>query len=73
MALTLSCARKFVEGEEMMRENKFKGWHPKLLLGHGIENKVFGILGAGRIGSATAFEQLHSDVRFYTTQIKEMI
>jgi glyoxylate reductase len=54
IALTLGCARRFVEGEEMMRENKFKGWHPKLLLGMELKNKFFGILGAGRIGSATA-------------------
>lgn len=54
MTLTLACARKVVEGEEMMRKNKFKGWHPTLLLGVELKNKVFGILGAGRIGSATA-------------------
>lgn len=33
IALTLACARRFVEGEEMMRKNKFNGWHPTLLLG----------------------------------------
>lgn len=55
LALTLACARRFIEGEEMMRRNKFKGWHPKLLLGVELKNKVFGILGAGRIGEATAF------------------
>lgn len=54
IALTLACARRFTEGEEMMRKNKFKGWHPTLLLGVELKNKVFGILGAGRIGSATA-------------------
>jgi len=54
IALTLACARRFVEGEEMMRKNKFNGWHPTLLLGVELKNKVFGILGAGRIGEATA-------------------
>jgi glyoxylate reductase len=54
IALTLACARRFVEGEEMMRKNKFRGWHPTLLLGVEMKNKVFGILGAGRIGTATA-------------------
>jgi glyoxylate reductase len=38
----------------MMRKNKFRGWHPTLLLGVEMKNKVFGILGAGRIGTATA-------------------
>lgn len=54
MALTLSCARRFVEGEEMMRQKKFSGWHPMLLRGIELKDKIFGILGAGRIGTATA-------------------
>lgn len=54
MALTLTCARRFVEGEEMIRQKKFAGWHPMLLRGMELKNKNFGILGAGRIGTATA-------------------
>lgn len=54
MALTLSCARRIVEGEDMMREKKFSGWHPMLLRGIELKDKIFGILGAGRIGTATA-------------------
>ena len=54
MALTLACARRLGEGEELIRSKKFKGWKPKLLLGVELKNKVFGILGAGRIGTATA-------------------
>ncbi len=52
--LALSCARHVLDGEKLMRENKFKGWTPKLLLGVELRNKTFGILGAGRIGTATA-------------------
>lgn len=54
MALTLACARRFVEGEKMMRQKKFSGWHPMLLRGIELKDKIFGILGAGRIGTATA-------------------
>lgn len=54
IALTLACARRFVEGEELMRKKKFKGWHPTLLLGIELKNKTIGIIGAGRIGTATA-------------------
>ncbi|MHB8578896.1 MAG: 2-hydroxyacid dehydrogenase [Ignavibacteriaceae bacterium] len=54
IALTLACARRFVEGIELVRLKKFKGWFPKLLLGVELKNKVFGIIGAGRIGTATA-------------------
>jgi len=54
MALVLACARRLSEGENLLRNKKFKGWKPKLLLGMELKNKTFGILGAGRIGSAVA-------------------
>ncbi len=54
IALVLSCARRIIEGNDLVRSKKFKGWAPKLLLGIELKNKKFGILGAGRIGSATA-------------------
>ena len=54
MALVLNCARRLSEGEKLLRAKKFKGWKPKLLLGMELKDKTFGILGAGRIGSAVA-------------------
>lgn len=54
MALVLACARRIVEGENLLRKNKYKGWKPKLLLGTELRSKTFGILGAGRIGTAVA-------------------
>ena len=54
MTLVLACSRRLIEGEEMMRRNKFKGWQPKLLLGVELKDKYFGIIGAGRIGTAVA-------------------
>ena len=54
MALVLSCSRRLIEGEKLLRTKKFKGWKPKLLLGMELKDKTFGILGAGRIGSAVA-------------------
>jgi glyoxylate reductase len=38
----------------MVRNRKFKGWKPDLLLGVELKNKVVGIIGAGRIGIETA-------------------
>lgn len=52
--LALGAARKAVEGEKLMREGKFTGWKPQLLLGIEFKGKTFGIIGAGRIGSAVA-------------------
>ena len=54
MALTLACSRRLPEGETIMRSKKFNGWAPKLLLGIELTGKYFGIIGAGRIGTAVA-------------------
>ncbi len=54
MALVLACARKLPEAEKFVRDKKFAGWKPKLFLGMELRDKYFGILGAGRIGSAVA-------------------
>ncbi len=54
IALVLACARRITEAEKFVRDKKFVGWKPKLLLGMELRNKYFGILGAGRIGTETA-------------------
>ncbi|BDQ02511.1 D-glycerate dehydrogenase [Ignavibacterium sp.] len=54
MTLVLACARRLNEGEKMVRQRKFKGWRPKLLLGYELKGKTFGIIGMGRIGFAVA-------------------
>ena len=53
-ALMLSIARRICEGDEFMRQGKFKGWAPLLMLGGDIYGKTLGIIGAGRIGRAVA-------------------
>lgn len=59
MALVLACARKISESEKLVRDKKFVGWKPKLLLGMELRNKYFGILGSGRIGTEVA-KRAHS-------------
>jgi glyoxylate reductase len=54
MALVLACSRRLIAGEELMRKKRFEGWQPKLLLGMELKGKYFGIIGAGRIGTAVA-------------------
>ena len=54
ITLVLACARRISEGEKLIKTGKYKGWKPKLLLGMELKGKNFGILGAGRIGSAVA-------------------
>jgi len=53
-ALLLATARRVVEGDRFVREGRFKGWHPLLLLGTDFSGKTLGIVGAGRIGTAMA-------------------
>ncbi len=50
MALTLTVARRIVEGDAFVRAGKYKGFEPDLLIGTGIRGKVMGVVGLGRIG-----------------------
>ncbi len=54
VSLVLTCARNVIIGEELVRNGKFKGWAPKMLLGYELAGKTVGIIGAGRIGTETA-------------------
>ena len=53
-ALMISAARRIVESDAWLRQGKFEGWAPKLFLGHDLNQRTLGILGAGRIGQALA-------------------
>ena len=54
MALLLAAARRLREGLDVARSGEWDGWHPTQLLGMGLQGRILGILGAGRIGVATA-------------------
>jgi len=51
-ALILACARRVVEGVDLVRSGAWAGWHPEQLLGVELRGKTLGIFGAGRIGQA---------------------
>lgn len=53
-ALIMAVSRRIVEADQYCRQGKFKGWAPDLMLGMELTGKTIGILGAGRIGQATA-------------------
>lgn len=54
VALLLATASRIAEGDRFIREGKFVGWEPMLLLGTDIKGKTLGLIGAGRIGSEVA-------------------
>ncbi len=51
-ALILTCARRLVEGIDLVRSGQWNGWHPELLLGLELRGRTLGLFGAGRIGQA---------------------
>ncbi len=53
-ALILGLSRRIVEGDRLMREQRFTGWDPLLLVGSDLKGKNLGIIGMGRIGRAVA-------------------
>ena len=54
MTLILMTARRAGEGERELRAGKWAGWRPTHLLGRQVSGRTLGIIGAGRIGLATA-------------------
>lgn len=75
MALVLTCARRIPESDKFVRDKKFVGWKPKLFLGMELRNKYFGILGAGRIGTAVA-KRAHSfgcKILYYSNSKNEFL
>jgi glyoxylate reductase len=53
-ALILAVSRRIVEADKYLREGRWKGWDPMLLLGGDFKGKTLGIVGLGRIGQAVA-------------------
>ena len=49
-ALILAVTRRIGEGERLVRGRSWQGWQPTHMLGRGLDGKVLGIVGAGRIG-----------------------
>ena len=51
-ALILACARRLLEGVELVKSGQWTGWHPEQLLGLELQGRTLGLLGAGRMGQA---------------------
>ncbi|MGJ8455819.1 glyoxylate reductase [Pseudothermotoga sp. U03pept] len=62
-ALMMAIARRIVEGDRFVRDGKFRGWEPMLLLGTDLYGATLGIVGFGRIGQAMARRALGFNMR----------
>jgi lactate dehydrogenase-like 2-hydroxyacid dehydrogenase len=54
LLLLLMAARRATEGEALLREGQWTGWHPTQLLGTKVAGKTLGLVGFGRIAQAVA-------------------
>ncbi len=62
-ALILACARRLLEGVELVRHGAWQGWRPNELLGLELRGRTLGIYGAGRIGQAVGRRALPFGMR----------
>lgn len=54
VALMMALTTRLVEGDQYMRDGKYKGWNPELLVGTDMKGKTIGLIGSGAIGSQVA-------------------
>ncbi|MCY3824335.1 MAG: D-glycerate dehydrogenase, partial [Nitrospinae bacterium] len=52
--LLLGVSRRVAEADSYIRTGRWKGWTPTLLEGRGLNGRVLGVIGLGRIGCAVA-------------------
>ena len=74
-ALLMATARRIVEADNFTRAGKFTGWQATLMLGNDIYGKTLGIIGAGRIGTATAKRSMGFDMKvlYYSRNVNEYL
>jgi glyoxylate reductase len=76
VALILTLASRTAEGDRFIRDGKFVGWEPMLLLGTDIKGKTLGLVGAGRIGSEVAgilYNGFGMKIVYYDTKKNEAL
>jgi glyoxylate reductase len=57
-AILLSLIRRVGEAQQYVKDGRWRGWEPALLLGEELSGKNFGIIGYGKIGKAVAARAL---------------
>ncbi len=71
IALMLALTTRLVEGDEFVRQGKYKAWMPDIFIGTDLSGKTLGLIGAGRIGEKTAWRLMHGfDMKIIYHDIK---
>ncbi|EJL33332.1 D-glycerate dehydrogenase [Novosphingobium sp. AP12] len=67
LALIILVSRRFSENVKTLREGRWAGWGPSVMLGHALGGKTLGIVGMGRIGQAVAHRAraFGMDIRYH--------
>lgn len=67
LALIILVSRRFSENAKTLREGRWAGWGPSVMLGHSLSGKTLGIVGMGRIGQAVAHRAraFGMDIRYH--------
>ncbi len=68
MALMLDACRNVTRGDRLVREGRWEGWSPTLLVGPRVTGATLGIVGFGRIGQAVAARARGFSMRVLYTQ-----
>jgi lactate dehydrogenase-like 2-hydroxyacid dehydrogenase len=63
LGLILAARRNIVAGDRHVRSGRFRGWHPRDLLGHEFHGTAAGLIGFGAIGQAIARRAVAFGVR----------
>ncbi|MFP4050917.1 MAG: 2-hydroxyacid dehydrogenase [Thermoplasmata archaeon] len=74
-SLIFAVVRNIVKGDKYVREDKFEGWDPTLMIGHEVHNKTLGVIGMGNIGSCVARKSkaFDMDVLYYNRSRRKNI
>lgn len=71
--LIMAVSRNVVPGDKFVRQDRFEGWDPTLMIGHELHGKTLGIVGMGNIGSKVAemSQGFDMDVIYYNRSRNE--
>jgi glyoxylate reductase len=72
VALMLAAARRIPEGDRLIRRGGWTAVDPALLLGTGLDGKLLGLVGFGRIGQAVARRAAGLGMRIAYTSPREV-